>query len=42
MATQVQPKPSAWDALASHYKTGSKLDLRQLFADVNHDIRPIA
>jgi glucose-6-phosphate isomerase len=33
MATQVQPKPLAWDALASHYKTVSKLHLRQLFAD---------
>jgi len=26
-------KPSAWKALASHYKTISKLHLRQLFAD---------
>jgi glucose-6-phosphate isomerase len=33
MATQVQPKPLAWDALASHYKTVSNLHLRQLFAD---------
>ncbi len=40
MAAQVQPltKPSrtrqtAWSALASHYKTVSKLHLRQLFAD---------
>jgi glucose-6-phosphate isomerase len=33
MATQVQPKPLAWDALASHYRTVSKLHLRQLFAD---------
>src|ERR1700736_1124381 len=40
MAAQVQPltKPprtrqTAWSALASHYKTVSKLHLRQLFAD---------
>ena len=40
MATQVQPaarrpaaKHSAWSALASHFKTASKLHLRQLFAD---------
>jgi len=40
MAAQVQPltKPprtrqTAWRALASHYKTASKLHLRQLFAD---------
>src|SRR5579864_4329140 len=40
MAAQVQPltKPprirqAAWSALASHYKTVSKLHLRQLFAD---------
>jgi glucose-6-phosphate isomerase len=40
MAAQVQPltnpakaKPVAWKALASHYKTVSKLHLRQLFAD---------
>ena len=42
MAAQVQPltKPpktrqtqTAWRALASHYKTISKLHLRQLFAD---------
>src|SRR6201988_2138272 len=33
MGTQVQPKPLAWDALASHYKSVSKLHLRQLFAD---------
>jgi glucose-6-phosphate isomerase len=40
MATQVQPltkppktKHIAWSALASHYKTVSKLHLRQLFAD---------
>ncbi|MGA2888475.1 MAG: glucose-6-phosphate isomerase [Terracidiphilus sp.] len=40
MAAQVQPRvnkqasePSAWDALASHYKNVSKLQLRQLFAD---------
>jgi len=40
MAAQVQPltkpprtKQKAWSALASHYKTVSKLHLRQLFAD---------
>src|SRR5215831_17472510 len=40
MATQIQPlvkrsanRRSAWSALASHYKTVSKLHLRQLFAD---------
>jgi len=40
MATHVQPaarrpaaKHSAWSALASHFKTASKLHLRQLFAD---------
>src|ERR1700733_643517 len=40
MAAQVQPLPKpprtrqrAWSALASHYKTVSKLHLRQLFAD---------
>jgi glucose-6-phosphate isomerase len=40
MATHVQPLAkqtttghSAWNALASHYKTASKLHLRQLFAD---------
>jgi glucose-6-phosphate isomerase len=40
MAAQVQPltkppktKQTAWSALASHYKTVSKLHLRQLFAD---------
>jgi glucose-6-phosphate isomerase len=40
MAAHVQPlatkrvvKQSAWKALASHYKTVSKLHLRQLFAD---------
>src|SRR5580698_5312536 len=40
MAAQVQPltKPprtrnTTWSALASHYKTVSKLQLRQLFAD---------
>src|SRR6202522_4715047 len=40
MATQVQPltnpprtRRTAWSALASHYKTVSKLHLQQLFAD---------
>ena len=40
MAAPVQPltkppktKPAAWRALASHYKTVSKLHLRQIFAD---------
>src|SRR5271155_6066576 len=40
MAAQVQPltkppktKRTAWSALASHYKTVSKLHLRRLFAD---------
>jgi glucose-6-phosphate isomerase len=40
MATQIQPlakqpatKRSAWKALASHYKTLSKVHLRQIFAD---------
>jgi len=40
MAANPQPqakkratKPSAWNALAAHYKTISKLHLRQLFAD---------
>ena len=40
MAAQVQPltkrpatRRSAWSALASHYKTVSKLHLRQIFAD---------
>src|SRR5438270_1450933 len=40
MAARVQPltkrparKRSAWDALAAHYETVSKLHLRQLFAD---------
>jgi glucose-6-phosphate isomerase len=40
MALHVQPlageqtaRPSAWEALASHYKEISKLHLRQLFAD---------
>ena len=36
MATNSQPlakKPSAWRALASHYKAVSELHLRQLFAD---------
>jgi glucose-6-phosphate isomerase len=40
MATQVQPlakrpkaEQTAWSALASHYKTVSKLHLRQLFAE---------
>src|SRR6202046_4158684 len=39
MAAQVVPppksgtKPTAWKALASHYKAVSKLHLRQLFAD---------
>src|SRR5580704_4328062 len=39
MAAQVQPltqpgtRRAAWSALASHYKTVSKLHLRQLFAD---------
>jgi glucose-6-phosphate isomerase len=30
------PKRSAWNALASHYKTVSQLHLRQLFADDPH------
>ena len=36
MATNSQPlakKPSAWRALASHYKAVSEVHLRQLFAD---------
>ena len=40
MAAQVEPltkqsktRHTAWNALASHYKTVSKLHLRQLFAD---------
>jgi glucose-6-phosphate isomerase len=40
MAANPQPpakkraaKPSAWKTLAAHYKTISKLHLRQLFAD---------
>jgi glucose-6-phosphate isomerase len=40
MATQIQPlvkrsatRRASWSALASHYKTVSKLHLRQLFAD---------
>src|SRR5271154_4902204 len=40
MAAHVQPltkppktRPTAWSALASHYKAISKLHLRQLFAD---------
>ncbi|MGA8553203.1 MAG: glucose-6-phosphate isomerase [Candidatus Acidiferrales bacterium] len=33
LAKQPAPKRSAWNALASHYKSASKLHLRQLFAD---------
>jgi glucose-6-phosphate isomerase len=33
LAKQPAPKRSAWSALASHYKSASKLHLRQLFAD---------
>jgi len=33
LAKKPTTKPSAWKALASHYKTVSKLHLRQLFAD---------
>jgi glucose-6-phosphate isomerase len=33
LARRPAPQRSAWSALASHYKKGSKLHLRQLFAD---------
>ena len=33
LAKQPAPKGSAWSALASHYKSASKLHLRQLFAE---------
>jgi glucose-6-phosphate isomerase len=32
-ARPAAPKPSSWSALAEHYKTASKLHLRQLFTD---------